>query len=220
MARSISVYRRKPNLIDLFVRQRPNVAAYRFKAGTNFDDASPTLFQIVPSAGYKSLSVPDDIGFVDSQFRGCTRFTFNPADYTVAVPAVSDLKNLWIKIAPVSTSGAVGPDESYHLVLPSNLYPQRSVVISGIAPNVGSLTSSLELQLPMLCNNWEFQVTGSVAVFVAFESNGAEWQVNPLSTYQTNFSKAYENTSQIFVRGNGGTSAFTAIFSQRNNPLV
>jgi hypothetical protein len=221
MARSISIYRRRPNLVDLFVRQRPDIGSFQFKAGTNFDDAAPALFETVPSRGMKSISVPDDTGLVDSQFKGMTRFRFNPADYTVAVPAVNDSKNMFIKIAPVTTAGVVGPDEAYHMILPfAPVGPQRSIVIHGVAPNVAALANSLELQLPMLCNNFEFQVDTGNNLCVAFDPAGAEWIVYPVAGNFVNFAKVYPNISQIFVRGDAATSTFTAIFTERNNPIL
>jgi hypothetical protein len=220
MARSISIYRRKPNLVDLFVRQRPGVEAYQFKAGTNFDDALPTLFETVPAQGMKSVSVPDDTGFVDSQFRGTTRFRFNPADYTTGVPAVDDAKNLFIKIAPV-TGGIAGPDEAYHMILPfAPVGPQRSIIISGAVPAAAGLSGSLELQLPMLCNNFEFQVDTGANLYLAFDPAGAEWQIAPVGANFTNFSKVYPSISQIFVRGDAAVSNFTAILTERNNPIL
>lgn len=221
MARSISIYRRKPNLVDLFIRQRPGIREYQFKAGTNFDDAAPTLFATVPSCGMKSVSVPDDTGFVDGQFRGMTRFRFNPADYVATVPAVNDALNLFVKFAPVTIAGVVGPDEAYHMILPSNpVGPQRPIIISGSAPNEADLAHSLELQLPMLCNNWEIQVNGGAIVYVAFDPAGAEWAVDPVAANFIKFDKVYPSISQIFVRGNAAVSAFTAIFTERNNPIL
>ena len=77
MARSISIYRRRPQLVDLYLRQRPGIAAYQFKAANNFDVAVPVLFQTVPAQGFRSATVPDDTGFTDRQFRDTTRFRFN-----------------------------------------------------------------------------------------------------------------------------------------------
>lgn len=219
MARSISVFRRRANLVDLFVRQRPGIASYRFKAGTNFDDGSPATFQTVPAAGMASPGLAVDSSFVGSQFQGCTRFRFDPDFYTANTAAVKDSVPLFIKIAPISTDGTVGADEAYHMVLPYNSAPNRPVIIKGTAPNQASLAASLELQLPMLCSNWEFQVSGAVAVFVAFEPTGQEWTVNPIGTNNKGFEKVYPNISQIFVRGNGATSVFSAVFTERNNPI-
>jgi hypothetical protein len=218
MARSISIHRRRLNLVDLFVRQRPGVIGFRFSAGTNFD-AAATAFQDVPIQGTKSPSVPDNQGFDSGQFKGLTRFRFDPSDYVATAAALVDTNPFYLNIAPITSAG-VGSAEAYHLILPFSDAPQRSVMLSGNAPNKADLAHALELQLPMLCNNWEFQVNGGAAMFLAFEPTGAEWQIDPIAGNFTNFAKVYPNVSQLFFRGNGGATAFTAILTERNNPIA
>ena len=56
MARSLSIVRRRTNLIDLTIQARPGVGSYRFFSTTNFDIAS-VLFETVPAFGKASLTV-------------------------------------------------------------------------------------------------------------------------------------------------------------------
>lgn len=217
MARSLSVTRRRSHLVDLNLRARPNVAAYQFFAAANFD-SSFTQFATVPAAGLRSVSVAD-IGPTDGQWRGLTRFLFDPSDYTASVAAVDDTKPFYLQIKQVSTAGVVGSAEAMHLVLPYNSAPDRPIILHGTAPNQASLSAALEIQLPMQCVDWEFQDQGSVILFVAFEPTGSEFAVNPFATGFTNYHHIRTSASQLFVRGNGGTTEFYASLTLKNNPL-
>jgi hypothetical protein len=219
MARSLSITRRRVGLVDLSLQARPNVAAYQFYAAANFD-AAFTQFALVPAGGLRSPSLNTDIQFVVGQFRGLTRFLFDPNDYTTAVPAVNDANPFFVQIKQVSTAGVVGPAEAMHLILPYNPSPNRSFVLNGSAPSEASLANSLEIQLPMLCNDWEFQVNGAADLFVAFEPSGPEFTVNPLSSDFTNYRHVYTKVSQVFIRGNGAPTAINAIFTEYNNPTI
>src|SRR5271157_2397299 len=102
MARYLSLYRRRTNLVDINLQSGPyapmaiGLAAgkvalsYDFYVGANFDTASFTKFQNVPaSGGYTSptLSLPGkSIAFDGEQFSQSrtpylTRFRFAPSDY-------------------------------------------------------------------------------------------------------------------------------------------
>ena len=122
---------------------------------------------------------------------------------------------MFIKIAPITTAGVVGPDEAYHMIMPYNSQPQRAVSLRGNAPVGADLAHSLELQLPMLCNNWQFEtVVAMTSLYVAFEPGGPEWNTN------ASFGNFYTNVSQIFVRGGAAPVLFQAILTERNNPIA
>jgi len=224
MARYLSIYRRRTNLVDLNLQARVGAASYQFQAASNFDAAFNT-FQVVPATGFRSVSTPDT-GFDGEQFRGpqgaaspvgFTRFKFAPSDYTVAVPAVNDALPFYVRIIQTDVSGVVHPAESMELILPYNPEPNRPVILSGNAPNAASLAGSLEIQLPMQVLNSQFQNNGANDLFVAFEPTGAEFRVPPLSTLQTNLVTTYPSITQLFVRGAGGVTAFNFIGALRNN---
>lgn len=212
MARSFSVYRRRPGLMDITVRSRPGVSGFRFKAASNFD-AAFSLFQFVPSAGLIKPSL--DTGMSDSQFRGLTRFLFNPSDYTGTVPAVDDTKPFWIRIAPVSLSGVVGPDEAIHLVLPFSSTPNRAYNIAG---DVG--LTSVELQLPLQSSNPIFEVPGSNSLFLAFDPNGYEFMVPNMGVDFSDYRAAFQTFSEIHVRGSAAPTKFYASFRLLSSPVM
>lgn len=216
MARYLSVYRRRVNLVDLFLNARPNAAYYTFKASTNFD-AAFTSFQDVPAIGFRSPSVVDT-GFTDSQFRGKTRFIFNPADYTTGVPAVDDTKPFYVLISQVDLDGTVNADEAMHLILPYSSQPNRPIILVGDAPMAADITGSVEIQLPMQCQNFKFQVDVGSNLMVAFEPTTPEFVVYPITVNFITYDQQYPSFSQVFMRGVGGVSTLSASFAMRNNP--
>lgn len=207
MARTLSVYRRRPGLVDLTIASRPGVRAFIFKHAPNFD-VGAVPFQQVPITGYRSPSAP--IGPAEG-FRGLTRFAFNPSDY-----GIDDAKPIWLRVSAVNVDGSVGPDEALHLVMPFPPHGRRAIVLNGLAPSGADVSESLELNLPFQCQGLEIQNNGSQNLHVAFEPGGPEFLVFPLSTGYTNLAVNYPAFHQIFVRGDGGPVNFSAVTSARD----
>ncbi len=232
MARYLSLYRRRTNLVDLnlqsgpgsLIAARATAFAYQFQAAGNFD-ASYTTFQVVPaSGGFKSVSVPD-VGFDSEQFSQSrtpylTRFKFAPNDYTTVVAAVNDSLPFWVRVVQVNTNGTTNAPEAGQLILPYSSAPNRPLILSGTAPSAVSIATSLELQLPMEVTNVQIQNNGGVPLYVATEPNGPEWIVQPLGSDETNLYTVYPAITQLFVRGSGGTCPFNVIGAIRNNPVA
>lgn len=212
MPRSLSTYRRRANLVDIYLNARINVASYNFKRSANFDGAFVT-FQNVPAAGFRSLTAQEP-SFADGMFRDKTRFIFNPVDYSFV-----DADPLWLKIQPISTAGVVGTDESIHLVLPYSFQPRRPVVLRGGAPSGATIANSLEINFPMQCQGVNIENDGAVDLFVAFDINGPEFRVPAFSTTGPQFSVSFPAFSQVFVRGLAGTPTFSLVTSLRNEAL-
>lgn len=211
MAKSLSVYRRRTGLVDLFLVSRTGAKSYTFKASTNFDVAA-SAFQSVPQGGFRSPTAFDS--GPSEGFRGRTRFTFAPIDY-----GLDDTKPIWLRIQQVNVDGSLGTDEAFHLIPPYAPAGRKAVVLAGSAPNAASLAASLELQLPHQMQGLELQNNGAQDLFVAFEPGGPEFKVVPLSTGFTNLSFQLPTFGQLFVRGNGAPVAFTAVMSDRNEAL-
>ena len=215
MARNLSVNKRRVGLVDISFPERVGAKSYQFFAASNWDAAS-TAFQIVPAAGMRSLTAPD-VSAVGSQFRGKTRFVFNPADYTLSVAAVDDTKPFYLTIQQTNWDGTVLPVEAQHLVLPYNPAPNRPLVLRGVAPSGASIANSLELQLPMQCRNFRVQNDGAVDAFIAFEPTGAEVRVPPLSTSFMDLVSVMPSMTQLFMRGSGGTTTISVLAEIHNN---
>lgn len=219
MPRSISIVRRKPDLIDLTVRLRSGVDKFRFSVADNFDTAL-AAFQVVPQIGYVSRTAAiNDIGYVGSPFRGYCRFLFAPSDYTVAVPAMRDDKPIYLSIEEGYPDGTFGSPEALHMVMPAHWTANRGIILSGTVPVGANLTNSLEIQLPMQCFNWEFTNIGSNNIYVAFERGataGPEFVLGIATSNYSTESKFRTNISQVFLRADTNPTDITALLTARN----
>jgi hypothetical protein len=218
MPRSISIVRRKANLVDLTIRKRAGITGFRFGAAVNFD-AAFTTFITVPNYGLKSPSVPD-VGYVGDQFRDMVRFLFDPSDYVATAPALVDGAPFYLRVESRNPNGSFNPPEAMHLVLPPPVQPNRSFLIRGTVPAGASLANSLEIQLPTQCNDFEIQNDGGAPLFVAFEPTGAEYQVIPVTTAFRSFEQFTTSVSQVFLRGAGGSTTMSSVWTQRNNEMM
>ncbi len=212
MAKTLSVYRRRANLVDLFLVARQGAKSYLFKSAPNFDVGAAPM-QSVPKYGYRSSSAPEQASS-DSQFRDRVRFTFNPSDY-----GLDDTKPFWLRIQQVNMDGTVGPDEAYHLILPYGPMGRKAVVLRGQAPSGASLADSREIQLQHQMQGVSVQNDGSVDLYMAFDPGGPEMRIAPLSSGHVNVLSPYSTISQLFVRGDGATTTFGMIMSERNETV-
>ena len=212
-------------------------ASYSFYVGANFDTASPTLFQVVPaSGGYASptTSLPgkniafDGEQFSQSRIPFLTRFKFAPSDYQTSglvntaftTAGVTDLTPFWLTLVQTNMDGSTNTVTAPHLILPYSSQPNRTILLAGTAPSGSSLSSSLEIQLPQQVNNIQIQNNGTHPLMVAFEPTGPEFTVNISNTgANLNFYENYTSTSQIFVRGSGGSTAFNMVASIKNQQV-
>jgi len=218
MARNLSVYRRRAGLVDIIFPARPGAKSYEFFASPNWDTVMAS-FQVVPARGFRSPGVPD-VGMSDGQFRGKTRFLFNPADYTTAVPAVDDAKPFYVSIVQTDWDGTVHPAEAQHLILPYSPAPNRPLVLKGTAPAGATIASSFEVQLPMQCRNFRFQVNGGADAYVAFEPSGPEVRVPALSVEFTTVDSTFPAGTQLFMRGDGVATVIEVLAEIHNNPSL
>lgn len=197
MSRNFSVNRRRANLVDLLLPLNENTVGYEFFYASNFD-GSYTSIATVPSSGLSSptvASVPD----VPGQYRGYTRFMFNPVDYTI-----DDKKPFFLKTKSYSKVGADVSDTSHHLILPYNTTPNRSVTIHG---SVGA--SDTNILLPQQCSNFLFQVkTGNL--LVELDPGGGYFLAPNLTTYGFDWAMAFPASDQMTVKSDTTTSEFYA----------
>ncbi len=212
MTRSITLHRRRPNLVDLTLQVRPGITSYKFQSASNFD-ASFTTFANIPASGYASSTAITGFGS-EQAYRGLTRFIFNPADYSI-----TDTSPFFVRIIP-AINGVDEPTEAIHMVLPYSSSPDRPVILTGSAPSAGSLSGSLEIQLPGQCRGLEIQNNDAGNdMYVAFEPGGPEHRVPAIATTFTVFTTIVPVFTQLFVRGSGGAVPFNAIMALRNNPI-
>ena len=210
MARNISIARRRPNLVDLVANILPSsgsvTTSLTFQASTSFD-GSYTTFATIPVGGFASPKLYNNDSVGQRVPDGTTRFLFDPVFYSLV-----DTTPIYIKYAPVSISNTTGTYSAIHVVLPYSNTPNRSFVMRGTFP-----ASSLEIQLPMTCNDFRIQNESAVNLLVAFEPGGTEYAITPNANGPTTLVQTYTSISQIFIHGNAGTALGSAIFTERNN---
>lgn len=228
MPRSISIVRRKPNLIDLTVRRRTDVTGFRFSSASNFD-AAFTAFQTVSNDGMivGNPNTPEQFqrlqnGYVGSQYRDHCRFLFDPAAYTGARPEIRDDVPWFVRLEPRNPDGSFGTAEAMHMVMPPSTAPMRPIQLSGTVPQGAALVNSLEIQLPGQCYDWEIENEGANVLMIAFERGGVsgpEYELQPMTSIFRSLKMNVMAASQIFLRGVGGPTAVSIICALRNNPI-
>ena len=179
------------------------VSGYSVAASSAFN-GSYSEFQVVPyKVGYRSASAVIS-SISDGIFKSYSRFLFDPSDYAGSVPAVSDLKPIWIKIAPVSVTGDVGTYSAAQLLLPYSSVPNRVLNVNG---TIGS--STVEIQLPYDCNAASIQVEGSDYMTVAFEPDGDTFRVDGVTASGTPLSTTFPTFNQVFITGSDTSVTFS-----------
>lgn len=216
MARSISCVIRKTDLIGLVLAQRPGKIGFRFGFARNFDGAF-TTFQVVPNHGFRSVSVPP-LAF-QGPFTNQVGFIFRPSDYTATHATLIDGVPLFLRVEAQNPNGSFDAPEAMHLIIPNQKQPNAPFMLRGTAPNGAALANSVEIQLPGRCMDWQFKVDTGSNLEVAFDSGGPEFVVLPESTTGHNFAQIYTSISQVFIRGAGGTSTFSSVFTLANSPV-
>jgi hypothetical protein len=163
MPRTISITRRRTNLVDLNVRRRAGVSGFEFSAATSFGTAF-SVFQTISNDGMQVLDTGTpprsvNVPIPGSQHRGMTRFVFDPTVYTATIPAIVDSAPFAIRIRPVLAAGGFGPYEEMCMVLPYDQMPSQRPVNSiylelfpldvyvdpGVPVGVGEVFSCAEL---------------------------------------------------------------------------
>ena len=216
MARTLSIIRRKPNLVDLTTPRRSGVIGFRFSFATNFD-APFTPFQVVRNQGMKVLRPPVSGGprtpdvSSGKQRKNFVGFIFDPTEY-----GITDTAPFFIRVEPETSPGVFGAAEAIHLILPYSSTPDRPIVLSGTVPAGATLANSLEIQLPYQCNNWEIDNIG--INYLCFASNplGDEFSI-PTGAI---FEQTYSPVSQIFIRGVGGATTLTSVFTLQSSKSI
>lgn len=209
MARPFSVYKRQANLVDLIWDKVPGVKSYKFEYASNFDGTFTDL-QEVSGGGFRSESAPQDGAFVN--LRDSVRFRFNPADYSI-----SDTDPFFLRVTPVDWAGVDGDAGPMQMIVPYGTQPNRPIVLSGEVPQGADITESMVIHLPSQVVGANIKVQSGSALVISFEDEGDEYEITSTGPGLDN---NFPSFSAIRLRGNGGDSTFSAMFSLRNNGLI
>lgn len=207
MDRTLSVIRRRPNLVDALVPFVYGVAGYRLKYAQNFDSAIWTTLMTSTNVGYRDPAVNPSV--IDVQpTQGRVRIIFNPATYSI-----TDTLSFWVELFHVAAGGAETQMSAPTLLLPDSAHHGiHQVTIHGNAPSAADSTGSLQLDLPRLMSDYRIHNEAADRnLFVATEQDGPEQQLRPDTFPQ---SSSFSSTqSSIWVRGGGAIVPFSAIFT-------
>lgn len=211
MARNYNIIRRRVGIVDALIPKQANVKGYRFTAAANFDGSFTTLMTADIGSGYLDPSInPMVLHSVNN--LNAIRVVFNPDTFNGGA-GISDSKHFWLKLVTLDFAGSVVATSAAGLVVTdSEHYGNSRVVISGTAPQGAAIANSLQLDLPFTTQDLYIkneEASGGHNLYVAALAGGGEQQIAPqetLSIYQG-------PTDTLYVRGSGGTVAFSASFT-------
>lgn len=208
MNRTLSVTRRRPNLVDTVVPFVYGVDKYRLKWQTNFD-AAYTQFIDTTNVGFLDPAV-NQAALEVQQTQGRVRIVFNPASYSIP-----DTQHFWLSLWHVAPGGAETQMSAPSLVLPELAHHGiHQVTIHGGAPNGADSAHSLQLDLPRLMQDFRIHSEAAVGgnlLYVATEEGGAEQALSPDTFPQ--YTSILSTQGSLWVRGGGGVVNFSAIFT-------
>jgi len=212
--RDFSVFRRRPNLVDIVTPKRPGVQGYRLKAALNFDLTFNTILTADIGAGYLD-PVALKAGVIDRRTLGTApgehvRIVFDPDTFGGALPTLNDVDHFWLRFFPVDFTGAEGTGGARVLILPHDeMVAAGRVIIRGTAPSGSTVANSMRLDFPVRMQNVTVRNNEPLAgdvLMLATSEGGPERPVAPQEEYQS-FEGAQAG---ILVRGAGASANFTA----------
>lgn len=209
MTRLFKIARRRPGIVDLYtpLTQGLDQFGYRVAWAQNFVGPFTTIINST-NVGFLDPNVNRYAVETQPSTGTDVRIVFNPTSYSI-----TDTQSFWIQFSQI-TGGTPTLVSAPTLVLPdSALKGQGIVTIAGTAPSESSSSSSLQLDLPFIMQN--FQITNTAAsgtLYVATEQNGPEMAIGPnlgFPGYQT----IWAAQPSLWVRGGGTTVTFSATFT-------
>ena len=208
MNRTINVFRRRPNIVDMMVPLTAGVEQYRLKWAQNFDGAFAQIIGC-SNAGFYDDTI--DRGKIDSQPSTGTsvRMTFNPATF-----AIDDTKSFWLQLWHFPPGGPEVAVSAPSLLLPESAHHGIGIVtIQGNAPNAATSAGALQLDLPRIMSDFRvFNQTAAAAnLYISTEQSGPEQEVRPPPAAQ--YTPFIPSQGSIWVRGGGAIVPFSATFT-------
>jgi hypothetical protein len=218
MTTSAQLIERHPGVVDLALRNRAGISAYRVGSAVSLDAAyagTTELETILQGRTFRSRTLKrNGINFVQETNRGLTRVTYDPVDYASAtVPGDTDIS--FVRIAEVDGAGTVLPEGPILVVPPPGFFAFGRAVLNlnGTAPDVAGRANNLppadamRVDLPKLADEVTIFNDDAVSLFIAFDLGTQEIEV-PAGESLT-FVEA--GVSEIFLRGGGAVAIFRLI---------
>lgn len=213
--RLFSILRRKPGFIHfttpLLDATSTGVVRYRLKTDT---DPGGTFSTVVATV--------TNTGLVDSEVAGpqnpiqpgkTVQILMRPSKHSLP-----DSDYFWLKMVYVDSAGSemTSPAPSAAtLVLPPFVGNEQSG-FNATAPSGVALANSLRIDLPRQMSNFRVRnLSTTIPLYVAFQEGGPEIVVPGQASSQESI--GFDGmVSSIWVRGSGGTAAFSTQFTYAN----
>jgi len=213
--RLFSILRRKPGFFHfttpLLDSVSTGVVKYRLYTATEPGFTSPTAVVTVTNLGLVDPSVAGAQNPI--QPGNNVQILMKPSNY-----GLPDSAFFWLKLVYVNSAGAdmSSPAPSAAtLVLPPYVGNEQSG-FNATAPSGSTIADSLRIDLPRQMSNFRVRnLSTTLPLYVAFQEGGPEIVVPGQASSQE--SVGFDGiVSSVWVRGSGGTVAFSAQFTYAN----
>jgi hypothetical protein len=215
------------NFIDLALRNRAGVQAYRIGAANTLDTAfagTTAMFTVRKGRSFRSITLRrNNRGRTQESQRGLTRVMYDPEDYAGGV-IPHDNKATYLRVEEQNAAGVFLPEGPILIVPPPGFFNtgRPSLTVRGTAPAVAPSADetppvgALHFVLPRFSDHVTIHNEGGVPLMVAFDDGLPEISI-PTGAPQGLFDGTY---SEVYVRGDGGAPAFSMYFSICNGELA
>lgn len=211
---------RYPGFVDLAIRTRPDVRAYRLSAANTLNAAfaAPTAFLTVQAGTiFQSRSVVRErLGRTQESHRGMTRIQYNPDDFWAGGGTLPhDIDVSYLVVEEQDQAGVFRP-EGPILIVPSHGFfnsVQPAMQIVGTAPNVATTTTgvppvgAMHFVIPRYSTSIAIRNLSAgipTSLYVSFDTN------MPMQEFPNNFADVLQlgTVCDVFLRGEGATANF------------
>lgn len=221
---------RYTNLVELVIQDPgPDVSAFQFAASNTLDTAfagATPMFTVLRNQSFRSPSIRRrKLGLQDGTLRGRTFVSYDPEDYWVPAGALPhDAAGSYVRVAEVSAAGVTRPQGPIMIVPPPGFFTNTrpNLTFAGTAPNVAgnalgtSPAGAMHIVLPKFSDFIGLRNTGGSDLYVSFREGMPEVVV-PNGELQQFLDAA---VSSIYLRGDGGTTTFTAYAAIVNSEMA
>ena len=220
---------RYDHLVELVVRNRADIRAYRFGAANSLTTAfagTTPMFTVANGATFRSPSVARR-GHGTSVYmnRGLTVVNYDPEDYWAGGGTLPhDFEGAYLRIEEQDTAGVFRPAGPIMIIPPPGFFTNTrpNLTVSGTAPNVVATTTgippagAMHFVLPRFADSVTVMNRDGASMFVAFSSGLPEVEVPTGETVLLPDGAM----SDVFVRGGGAVVDFNMYFAIVNAEMA
>ena len=223
MSASAHLVERHAGVVDLSVRSRPSVSAYRFGSAVSLDAAyagTTAMFTVDKDASFRSRTLrKSGVNRVEESNRSLTRVAYDPADYASATTP-GDNAMSFVRVNARAHDGTFLGEGPILVVPPPGFFGtgRRSLLLSGTAPAVVATANgtppqtAMIIDFPKFADNVRIYNDGASSIFLAFGPGDIEIEIPPPSVGDPIYVEFVQTgVSEVYLRGDGGASAFRMI---------